>query len=39
VSLRFGPDGDLYFVDRNRIIGVDEDGITHVVAKAPPLAD
>jgi hypothetical protein len=35
VGLTYGPDGDLYIVDCNRIIQVDGNGITHLVATAP----
>jgi len=35
VGLRYGPDGDLYIENCDRILRVDEAGITHLVA-APP---
>lgn len=35
VGLRYGPDGDLYLVDCDRIVRVDDAGITHLVATPP----
>jgi len=35
VGLRYGPDGDLYIEDCDRIIRVDGNGITHLVATPP----
>lgn len=36
--MQYGPDGDLYIVDCDRIIRVDDSGITHLVATAPSKA-